>query len=51
MDTSYLSLLSQNCPKCVVVFFFRRGLPQVQTGRRPRASKARLASKEWNCKN
>jgi len=29
MDTSYLSLLSRNCPKRVVVFFFRRGLPHM----------------------
>jgi len=28
MDTSYLPVLLRNCPKCVVVFFFRGGLPQ-----------------------
>jgi len=27
MDTSYSPVLSRICPKCVVVFFFRRGLP------------------------
>jgi len=27
MDTSYSLVLSWNCSKCVVVFFFRRRLP------------------------